>query len=70
MKAGIVMLLLGVFAGAVTWLLLGVALVALAVGIVTFLFALLGGLCYASDIYAGESEEKEFGGRSVSGSWK
>jgi|GEM_PF-6910463 hypothetical protein len=81
MNTGILTLVVSSIVGLIAWLLAGATLFAWAVGIATFLFVLLGGFCFASDISADNSsrevqsritggESSGFGGRRISGSWK
>ena len=81
MKSGLIIFVACLSSAAIAWLLTGTVLGTLSVGLVTFLFSLLGSLCYASEVhvddtYASDSESGnaqargEFGGRSISGTWK
>ncbi|HEX7641606.1 MAG TPA: hypothetical protein VF472_05270 [Burkholderiaceae bacterium] len=81
MQLGFIMMLISAFIAGIAWLVAGAALVAWAVGIAVFLFALLGGLSYAFDTGADDdyrnSDDRgnrlgksEFGGRCISGSWR
>ncbi len=81
MKNGLILLTISLLAAGTAWLIAGTLLLAWTVGIVTFLFSLLGGLCYASEVhvddtygsdggYGYDAAKSQFGGRCVSGSWK
>ncbi len=80
MKDGFIMLSISIFVAAVTWLVAGAALAALIVGIVTFLFTLLGGFRHTSDAHVDDTYgrdgnhnydegKSDFGGLCISGSW-
>ncbi len=81
MKNGMFVFAISLFMAGVAWLIAGTLLLALIVGIVTFVLSLLGGLCHASDIYVDDTYgsdgdhgydamKSQFGGRCISGSWK
>ena len=55
MRNGFFLLAISTFVAALAWIATGSALVVFPVGVVTFLFSLLGDICHASDAYIGDT---------------